>query len=268
MMTKVNKIQAARSDFEGFHSTLHRPVGGRAFPSPTLYRQGIPFLPHPTEGIIFPYELIIASWEYELSVGVPATDLPISSLVDVYFKEVEGPAVYKTTRERVSSPDELLFKIPREELRKFEGKKLTISYNVHLGNDSTASLELPIRVTTRLMYDKPVVEGLENGDIIVGNYPDGLDVELQPIKNIAFPSIVILSWEVMIVVNDIPTGVYSTSQRFDASPEAKYLMRVPKEAYTGWPKEAYGICSGSVDFTPHDPRHPTWGTGGHKIRFI
>lgn len=266
MMTKVNKIQAARSDFEGFNSTLHRPVGGRAFVSPTLYRVGLPFLSHSTEGIIFPYEL--TEWNYELSVGVPTTDLPISSLVDVYFKEVEGPAVYKTTRERVSPPDELLFKIPPSDLKQFEGKKLTISYNVHLDDDSTASLELPVRVTTRLTYDKPVVEGLENGDIIVGNYPDGLDIELQPIKNIAFPSIVALSWVVMTVIDDVYTILYSTIQRYDASPEAKYVMRVPKEAYTGWPKEAYAICGGSVDFAPHDPNLPTWGTGGHKIRFI
>lgn len=265
-MTKLNKSNAVVGTFEGFDSARNSAVGIRLLPSPTLYRANFPFLPHPTEGIIFPIELANAS--YQISVGVDTADLPVSALVEVLLVAVDGSATYKSPPEGISPPELLMVEIPLTELFQFEGKEIAISYTVNVDGQSTTSLTLPIRVTRALKYDKPVVEGLENGEIIVADYPDGLSAEIQPIENIAFPSIVTVSWQVLMRVNGIIVGLYELRQRFDAAPGEKYFIRVPKEAYMGWPKEAYGVCGGSVDFAPHDPNLPTYGTGAHTIKFV
>jgi len=257
-----------KSSFEGFQPSSIASVFQRQLVAPALYRNGLPFIPHETQGIIIPVEL--ASSHIRVYVHIPTADLPEAATASIKVRALDGSAGFASESLPISPPELMIIEVPQEHLKLFAGKELAIRYFVELHNEEpVGSDELFAKVTSPLVYTPPIVEGLIDSKLKVSDYPNGLDVDEAIIENLEYPSVVRCLWVVSIRLdNGEVVSLYDLLQSVPAAPGSPYRFRIPAQAYTGFPAEAECRCTVSVDFAPHDPEAQTYGVGGYEFRFI
>ncbi|WP_434570594.1 hypothetical protein [Pseudomonas sp. Z3-8] len=254
--------------FEGFQQSSITSVSQEQLVAPVLYRNGFPFIPHETQGIIIPVEL--ASSHIHVYVHIPTADLPEAATVSIKVRALDGSVGFASESLPINPPETIIIEVPQNQLKLFAGKELALRYFIELPDgEPVGSEELFARVTSPIAYTPPVVEGLNNSTIKASDYPNGLNVDEAVIENLEYPSVVLCLWVVSIRLEsgEVIT-LYSQLQSVPASPDSPYQFRIPVQAYTGYPAEAIGRCTVAVDFAPHDPEAQTYGVGGHEFSFI
>jgi hypothetical protein len=255
-----------KSAFEGFQPSSITSVSQQQLVAPALYRNGFPFIPHETLGIIIAVEL--ASSHIHVYVHIPTAKLPDTASVSIKVRALDGSAGFASASLPIIPPETMIIEVPQTQLKLFAGKEVAIRYFVELpGEEPVGSDELFAKVTSPLAFTPPVVEGLIGSKLKVTDYPDGLDVVQSIIENLEYPSVVVCDWLVEYPVDGVPIAIYNLFQTLPAAPGSPYRFRIPSQAYA-FPPEAIGSCVVSVSFEPHDPDAQHYGLGGYKFSFI
>ncbi|MGE8149547.1 hypothetical protein ACQKP7_30940 [Pseudomonas frederiksbergensis] len=206
---------------------------------------------------------------FNISAHVDTTYLPAFRKISVHVQSVDGTLHYSSPVEDIAPPLNYVKIIPREELLRFVGKEVDFSYSIGIGDEAAVrSKKRRVHVRLPLISKFPTIEGVVDNTLIAADYPDGLDVTLQPVGNIQTYQDINCFWHVMIREEDKYISIYRW-QTFVRSHEKGYHFRIPAEAYTGYPPDAIHGCGVSTNMFPWGFSNFGWGFGGNdRIKVI
>lgn len=231
------------------------------FPALSLFLHDEEIKDVPPWGTRIPPEVISY---LNISAIIQTADLPPNTQISIHLRAVDGSIEYKTAPAPVSKPEPFRFVIPRTELVRFIGKTLTCAYRIKVGEQSEiVGSERTVQIRHPLAYSPPVIEGVTEEGLIVANYPNGLNVDLAPIANIEPLNKIHCFWNVLIREGNQFISIYDWHITVAAT-DQPYRFRVPVEAYTGHPPQAFAGCGVETNLFPVGTSIYGWGFGGNS----
>lgn len=183
--------------------------------------------------------------------------------ISIQLRSVDGDIHFETQPEPSTTPEPYRIKLPRDELLRFNGKDVDFSYLISVaGGQRVVGDTRRVHIRFPLQHSLPVIEGVTESGLIVANYPNGLVVDLSAVKHLQTFNDISCVWNVVIEDEKGLVLLYCM-KLVVASTEKAYRFRIPAEAYTGYPPEAYATCGVDTNLFPRGASNWSWGFGGN-----
>lgn len=181
-------------------------------------------------GVVLPMEV---AENLPVIIPVSTRKSDAGATLQVRWVATDGAAQYVSGPIPVSEPGNVEFVvIPGNEIKKFSGKTVHITYGLNLHDNEVVSPVLEINVAPLLIYKEAIIEGLVDGVLNISDYPNGLNATIPAIENLSEYNAVSLFWTVTYDTHLI----FQHSQTLTASkPSEDFLFKIPPHAYSPYP---------------------------------
>lgn len=223
--------------------TLAPRTGGTLGPPVLGYRTvhtGLPryFWGADKWGVILPMEVANDLRTFVL-INTRKSDEGANAVVN--WTAIDGSASHDFKPVPITDPgNDQPLEFTADEIERFIGKKVKISYTIVLNGNETGSPVLEAEVVPELKYPRAIVEGLIGNVLPISDYPSGLTTSVPLIENLREYNASSLRWTVTINSEQIFQHVETVPA---PRPTEPFIFMIPPHAYM-----PYAGCTCSVQY--------------------